>query len=248
MGELLVWREATIARIVPLSPRVRGVFLRLPLAGQRAGQHLEVRLTAPDGYSAQRDYSIASAPGADLVELAIERLPEGEVSAWFHEVAEVGDVLEVRGPIGGHFVWSPPGEDGDGGPLLLVGGGSGVAPLMAMARQRAAVAPSLPTLLVVSARTWADLLWAGELEGIAAADPAFAFRAAVTREPARRPQDVSGRLDAAAWTAILADWGARPAHVFVCGSNAFVEAAATRLLAAGVPAAAIRTERFGGAA
>ncbi len=126
------WQQAVIERIVAQTPRVVSVFLRTTIGRYEAGQHVDVRLSAPDGYQAQRSYSIASAPGAPSVELAIERLEEGEVSPYFHEIAQPGDAFEIRGPIGGHFVWRAE----DGGPVLLVGGGSGVVPLMAMARHR----------------------------------------------------------------------------------------------------------------
>jgi ferredoxin-NADP reductase len=113
------WQQAVIERVLPQTERVRSYFLRAALPRHVAGQHVDIRLTAPDGYQAERSYSIASAPGSDTVELAIERLDDGEVSPYFHEVARAGDVIEIRGPIGGHFVW----RGGDGGPLLLVGGG-----------------------------------------------------------------------------------------------------------------------------
>ena len=144
----LRWQQAAIERIVRQTPRVVSVFLRTALGPHAAGQHVDIRLTAPDGYEAQRSYSIASAPGAPEIELAIERLEEGEVSPYFHEIARPGDTFEVRGPIGGHFVWRAQ----DGGPLLLIGGGSGVVPLMAIARHRANTAPSTQTLLAYSAR------------------------------------------------------------------------------------------------
>jgi len=154
------WQQAAIERIVVQTPRVKSFFLRTPIERHVAGQHLDVRLTAEDGYHAQRAYSIASAPG-DAIELAIEELAEGEVSPYFHEVAQPGDTFEVRGPLGGHFVWNA----SDGGPVLLVGGGSGVAPLMAMARERNRAAPRVPMLLVYSSRTWEDVIFRDELVG-----------------------------------------------------------------------------------
>ena len=129
------WRNAKIERISQLTPRIKSFFLYVSaLASRRAGQHISVRLTAPDGYVAQRSYSIASAPRADTVEIIIEKLEDGEVSPFFHDIAEVGESIEVRGPLGGHFVWGP----ADGGPLLLIAGGAGIAPLMAMVRAWAA--------------------------------------------------------------------------------------------------------------
>src|SRR6478752_1311587 len=142
----LRWQEAKIAAIMPDTPRVKS-FLLAPSAPFpfRAGQHVDVRLTAPDGYQAQRSYSIASAPGANgTIELAVERLDDGEVSPFFHEVAMAGDEIELRGPIGGHFVWTAE----QGGPVLLIGGGSGVVPLMSMIRHRHLTASPAPMLLL----------------------------------------------------------------------------------------------------
>jgi ferredoxin-NADP reductase len=144
------WQQAIIERIEPQTPRVISVFLRSGLQSQAAGQHVDVRLTAPDGYQAERSYSIASAPAIGGIELAIERLEDGEVSLFFHEVARPGDAIEIRGPIGGHFVWRAQ----DGGPILLIAGGSGVVPLMAMVREWSVTQSKTPVLLVYSARTW----------------------------------------------------------------------------------------------
>lgn len=237
------WLEATIERIERRTPRIVSLFFRAPIGPHVAGQHVDVRLTAPDGYQAQRSYSIASAPGSDLLELAIERLDDGEVSPYFHDVASVGDTIALRGPLGGHFVW----RAGDGGPLLLIGGGSGVVPLMAMARDRAAAAPETPALLVASGRTWDELLFRDELIAAAGREPSLAVFRTTTREPPRRPDDFGRRLDAALLAEMLARWGLTPRHVFVCGSNAFVEAVTGGLIAAGLPTSIIRTERYGGA-
>nr|WP_315230422.1 FAD-binding oxidoreductase [uncultured Albidiferax sp.] len=256
------WRIAKIERIAQLTPRIKSFFVGVPalasqLASHRAGQHVDVRLTAPDGYAAQRSYSIASAPGADAIELIIEKLNDGEVSPYFHDVAEVGDSIEVRGPLGGHFVW----QLADGGPLLLIGGGSGIAPLMAMVRAWAAKptagAPTddmthppevaMPALLICSARTAADLPFRDELLLLEAARPDFTFIAVTTREPPPRSTDLGRRLDAAAVANVLARWGHMPSHAFVCGANQFVEAVANGMVDAGVPANRIKTERYGGA-
>lgn len=236
------WQTATIAEISHPTPRIARVLLEVPLHTHVAGQHLDVRLTADDGYEAQRSYSICSAPGAPLVELAVERLDDGEVSPYFHEVAQVGDSVEVRGPIGGHFVWRAQ----DGGPLLLLAGGSGIAPLIAMARERALRAPDMPALLLYSARTWEDMVYREELIDIESRQPAFRFVAIATRTKPVRAGDYGHRLDGPMLTAILAAWPHAPARVYACGSNSFVEAAANLLLAAGVPAGRIRTERYGG--
>jgi ferredoxin-NADP reductase len=236
------WTDARITRIERRTARLSSVFLEAALAQHVAGQHVDVRLTAPDGYQAQRSYSIASAPGARDLELAIERLDDGEVSPYFHEVAQPGDTIEVRGPFGGHFIWRPE----DGGPVLLVAGGSGIAPLMAIARAWSIAAAATPLLLFYSARTWDDLVYRDELLAMAARTAAFAFVAATTRGPRQRAQDFDRRLDRPMLLEILGRWDAAPAHVYVCGSNAFVGTAADHLVGAGVPARIIRTERYGG--
>ena len=238
------WQPALIERVEPRTRRVTSIFLRTALARHEAGQHIDVRLTAPDGYAAQRSYSIASAPGTELIELAIEALDQGEVSPYFHDIARAGDSIEVRGPIGGHFVWRVE----DGGPLLLFGGGSGIVPLIAMVRQRAAVAPDTATLLVYSARTWDDLIFRDELLAGAARDPLFTFIVATTRGPRHRPGDGDRRLDAAALQALLTRWTLTPRHVYVCGSNAFAEAVTSALVQNGLAVNRIRVERYGGSA
>jgi len=236
------WQEALIARIEPATPRIASVFLKADIARHIAGQHIDVRLTAPDGYEAQRAYSIASAPGEALTELIIEKLDDGEVSPYFHEVARAGDTIELRGPLGGHFIWRPE----DGGPLLLLAGGSGIAPLMAMVRDWARGAVATPLLLVYSARTWEELAFRDELLQLAAARADFRFVAATTRGPSQRASDIERRIDAAALRLLLSQWNA-PRHVFVCGSNRFVEGVTIGLPDASLPASIIRTERYGGA-
>ena len=238
------WQEATIERVAAQTPRVVSVFLSSPLPVHEAGQHVDVRLTAPDGYQAQRSYSIASAPRRLPLELVIERLDDGEVSPYFHDVARAGDTFEVRGPIGGHFVWRAE----DGGPLLLVGGGSGVVPLMAIARHRAAVAPSTEALLVYSARTWDELIFRDELFERKARDANLQFAATTTREARRDGVDYDRRLDRSLLEEILGRWQRAPRHAYVCGSNAFVEAVTSALVAEGVPPRIIRAERYGGTA
>ena len=233
-----VWREAVIAAIEPVTPRVKRFRLAVDFAEHvRPGQHVDVRLTAEDGYQAQRSYSIASAPDASgTIELMIEGLPDGEVSGFFMEVAQVGDAIELRGPIGGAFVWTPE----DGGPLLLVGGGSGVVPLLAMLRHRARAAPEVPCRLIYSTRSRAEAIARAELEARAREEPGFGLHLLTTREGAAQ------RIDGAVVAEAIAVLGAMPALSFVCGSNPFVGAASALLVAAGRPAATIRTERFGG--
>lgn len=236
------WREGVIERIDRPTPRVVSVILQAPIAPHMAGQHVDVRLTAPDGYRAQRSYSICSAPGSETIELAIERLDDGEVSPFFHEVAAPGDAIELRGPIGGHFVW----RKDDGGPILLLAGGSGVAPLMAMVRHRAAVAPEIPALLIYSTRTWEEVIFREELLRAEAAQPQLSLTIATTRGMPRRAKDIGRRLDRASLREILATWSPMPHHVYVCGSNAFVEATTGALIDEAIPSERIRTERYGG--
>ncbi|WP_020187543.1 FAD-binding oxidoreductase [Methylopila sp. 73B] len=238
------WRSAVIVEAAPLTPRVKRIVLGLdPPLRFRAGQHVDLRLTAPDGYQARRSYSIASAPETpDRLELAIEKLDDGEVSPFFHEVAEVGDAIDLRGPIGGHFVWSVE----DGGPLLLLGAGSGVAPLMSMVRHRAARDDRTPTALLLGARTAADAPYREELLALAAADPSLGILFLLSREAAHGPFDRAGRVGAASVRAATAGWAGPARHVFVCGSNAFVNAAAEATLSGGASSASIRTERYGG--
>ncbi len=233
----LTWQEARIIAAAPETPRVRRLTLAVGWSTPfRAGQHVDVRLTAPDGYQAQRSYSIASSPTRpEAIDLLIERLDDGEVSGFFADVAEPGDAIELRGPIGGAFVWDP----GMGGPLLLVGGGSGVVPLLAMLRHRAQAAPGVPALLLASARTRAEVIAREELLRRDAEEPDFRLRLVLTREPGGR------RIDADIIAEALAALGP-PAHTFVCGGNPFVSTAADLLVEAGVPARTIRTERFGG--
>jgi ferredoxin-NADP reductase len=238
------WQEAVIERIEPQTARVKSFFLRRQSwRSFRAGQHLDVRLTAPDGYQAQRSYSVASAPGLEgLYELIVERLEDGEVSPFFHDVAEVGDAVEIRGPFGGHFVWGPE----DGGPLLLVGGGSGVAPLMSILRHRAAVGGDARAVLLHAARTWDDVIYREELIARDAAEAEFTLLLSLSRDTARRPQDFGRRIDAPLLEVTLARLGAAPRLTFVCGSNPFVEAVTGHLLDLGLSPQTIRTERFGG--
>jgi ferredoxin-NADP reductase len=239
------WQAAEIVAIEAATPRLKLLRLRpdrwMPFV---AGQHLDVRLTAPDGYWAERSYSVSSAPETvDSYELAVELMPEGEVSPYFHEVAAVGDVIEIRGPFGGHFAWAA----SDGGPLLLVGGGSGVAPLMSILRHRAAAAPAVAATLVCAARTWDDLGFRDELVARDRDEPALEVVFALSRDVPRRPSDLGHRLDRAAIARVLAGLPAAPRTTFICGNNGFVEAVATSAVDLGLPAAAIRTERFGGA-
>lgn len=208
--------------------------------GHDAGQHVDVRLTAPDGYSTQRSYSIASAVDGDLVELTIEKLPDGEVSPYLSNVLSIGDPIEIRGPIGGWFVWEPSVES----PVLLVGGGSGVVPLMSMVRTRARAGSRVPFRLLYSVRDPDAVLYGVELAALEHDDPLLQVRYVFTRVAPAGSARPAGRIDAA----FLAEFGVAAAltpAVFVCGSSSFVEAVANLLVAAGHDAGRVKTERFG---
>lgn len=239
----LIWQTARITRIVPRTERIKSFFLALPQPfTHRAGQHVDLRLTAPDGYQAIRSYSIASAPDhTGEIELAIERLEDGEVSPFFHDVAEVGDEIQIRGPLGGHFVWTA----ADGGPLLLIGSGSGLVPLMAMVRYRQQVASTAPTVLLLSARTWDDVLYRDELLALDRLDNGFRLVLILTRDLARRPSDYSRRIDATLVAEVLDRLPCSPKHVFICGSNPFVNSASEAAMSTGLSASMIKTERYG---
>lgn len=239
----MAWTDARIERMERRTPGIVSVWLRTTLATHRAGQHLDVRLTAEDGYEARRSYSIASAPGGPI-ELLVARLDDGEVSSWFHDAAQPGDSIEIQGPLGGHFVWTPE----DRGPVLWIAGGSGIAPLAAMARQRAIAAPDTPALLLHAARSWDDLALRDEMAALAQRDAAFHFVAATSREAARRLGDFARRVDRPMLAELLARWRHDPQRVYVCGSTPFVETTADAALKLGIPAARIRTERYGNAA
>jgi len=230
----LTWLVTKVTGGVEETSRVRTLLLEANgWQGHRAGQHLDVRLTAPDGYQAERSYSIASAPG-DPLAITVERLEDGEVSPYLVDVAREGDEFEVRGPIGGYFVW----ED-DGHPVLLVGGWSGVVPLMSMIRSSAG---STPMRLLYSSRTLEDVIYRQELDS-RAGDKLEVFQT-LTREQPPGWTGYTRRIDAdmlreVAWPA------ADTPHVFVCGSTRFVDAAADGLVALGYDPLSIRTERFG---
>ncbi len=207
--------------------------------GHVAGQHVDVRLTAEDGYQAERSYSIASAPEDEHLSLTVERIDDGEVSPYLVDELRTGDSFELRGPIGGPFTWRVE----DGGPLLLVGGGSGVVPLMAMLRHHRARGSRIELAMLVSARSWLDVLYRDELAGAGGHD-GVSVSFTLTRE---RPAGWSGferRIDAEMLEAVGPSPQAHPA-VFVCGPTPFVESAADLLVSLGHPAGAIRTERFG---
>ena len=208
--------------------------------GYRAGQHVDVRLTAPDGYRAQRSYSVASALEDGRLALTVDRLDDGEVSPYLTDELVAGDKLELRGPVGGWFVW----EAKDGGPLLLVGGGSGVVPLMAMIRHRAAVGSEVPARLVYSSRSYEEVIYREELEALAAGDDGLEVIHTLTRS---RPEGWEGygrRIDAEMLEEVAWPPEENPL-AFVCGPTPLVEEAAGALVGLGHEPARVKTERFG---
>ena len=223
------WQIGTVASIKQETLRVKSFRLQLPIwIPHLPGQHYDVRLTAPDGYRAQRSYSIASSPlDEGEIELTIDRLEDGEVSPYFHDVLVEGDQVEVRGPFASYFVWR-----GDQ-PVLLVGGGSGVVPLMAILRHRRLTMPDLPMRLVYSVRNADDVIYADELGD----DALITY----TREPPERWSGHRGRID----PELIAEAGIDGGLAFICGSNGFVESVSRLLLEAGYEPSQIRTERFG---
>ncbi|HYK94834.1 MAG TPA: ferredoxin reductase [Candidatus Dormibacteraeota bacterium] len=238
----LEWQLATVTAVRDETPSVRSFTLGLPdWAGHRPGQHVDLRLTAADGYSVERSYSIASEPErAGEVDITVERIPGGEVSPFLHEVVVPGDRLEVRGPIGGYFVW----EAAFGGPLLLVAGGSGVVPLMAMARHRARAGSHVPARLLVSSRGPDEIIYRAELDGLAAAGDGFAVAHTLTRQ---QPPDWTGyarRIDEQMLAEVVEPLGAAT-RAYACGPTALVETVANGLVRLGLPPDRIRTERFG---
>ncbi|OYP19479.1 oxidoreductase [Streptomyces sp. FBKL.4005] len=226
-----VWQTATLTEIRRETPRAATFRLAVPgWAGHLPGQHLMLRLTAPDGYVAQRHYSIASAPDdSGHIELTLDQVPDGEVSGWFHTVARPGDTVEVRGPLSGFFAW--PGDR----PALLLGAGSGVVPLMSMVRHHRARGLTVPLRMLVSARSPEELIYAAELG--AETTPVFTRSAP--------PGVAVGRMTAAHVAPILAEQPATGWEAYVCGSNGFAEHASRLLVAAGQPVERIRIERFG---
>jgi ferredoxin-NADP reductase len=236
----IVWRTATVREVVEETAHAKTLVLDVPdWPGHVAGQHVDVRLTAEDGYQAQRSYSIASAPEDVLLALTIERIDDGEVSPYLTDELRAGDDLEIRGPVGGHFTWSAD----QGGPLLLVAGGSGLVPLMAMLRHHDARRSDVDARLLLSARAWDDVLYRDELER-RGEQGAVAVRVTLTRSRPTGWTGFDGRVDAAMLEAVGPGAAAEP-RVFVCGSTAFVERVADLLVELGHRPAAIRAERFG---
>lgn len=237
------WKTGKVAEATSFSPTARSLVIDVPgWEGNLAGQHVDVRLTAADGYTAVRSYSIASSGSAQRIELAIDELPDGEVSPYLVETIQVGDELEFRGPLGRWFVWQ---HDVDKQrPVQLIGGGSGVVPLMAMVRAHAASGSTAKFRMLYSVRTPADVYFAAELATLA--DEHFELTFVYTREaPADWPTP-PGRVTKAVLEQHVQPLADAPL-TFICGPTGFVEAVANSLVELGYPAADIKTERFGGA-
>jgi ferredoxin-NADP reductase len=237
----LTWEVASVIDLVDETPRVRSLVLDVPdWPGHLPGQHLDVRLTAEDGYQTERSYSIATPADGRRVTISVERIDDGEVSPYLADELRIGDKLELRGPIGGYFVWTP----NDEGPLLLVGGGSGIVPLMAMLRARVASASEVPVRLLVSARSIDEIIYRAELESIASANSGVEISWTLTQAQPSGWTGYGRRVDRAMLAEIAwpADQGPRS---FACGPTGFVETVASGLVALGHKPGNIRTERFG---
>jgi ferredoxin-NADP reductase len=229
-----------VIELIEETPRCKSIVLELPAwAGHRAGQHVDVRLTAPDGYQAQRSYSIASGPSDRELVLTVERLDDGEVSPYLADELRPGDELELRGPIGGYFVW----EESLGGPLVLVAGGSGIVPFRSMLRHRAAAGSTVAVRLLYSSRALSEVIYRSELQRLAA-DDGLDLRLTLTREWPEGWEGLRGRIDRALLAQIAWPPDERPL-VYVCGPSGFVETAAAGLVESGHEPSRIRTERFG---
>jgi ferredoxin-NADP reductase len=235
----LNWQLADVLDVTPETARVKTLALDVPAwTGHRAGQHVDVRLTAEDGYQAERSYSIASAPNGTHLELTVECLDDGEVSPYLTDELHSGDQLELRGPVGGYFVWEP----STGGPVLLVGGGSGVVPLMAMIRERAAARSDVDMRLLLSSRCWEEIIYRDELERLAGHGLAVVHT--LTRSQPDGWTGYARRVDAEMLAEVGPAADDRP-HVYVCGPTPFVEAVANALVGLGHEPREIKTERFG---
>ena len=236
----LTWQLGRVVDVVTETPRVKSLTLDVPAwGGHRAGQHVDLRLTAEDGYQTVRSYSIASPPEVQAVVVTVERLDDGEVSPYLVDEVRIDDRIEVRGPIGGYFVW----EISQGGPLFLVAGGSGIVPLMAMIRHRQAGGSDVPMTLLYSTRSPEDGIYRAELEGLAASGGIRLVRT-YTREQPPGWTGYSRRID----TSLLGDVSPGPDDrplIYICGPTALVEGAASGMVALGHDPARIRTERFG---
>jgi ferredoxin-NADP reductase len=239
---LIEWQICTVVKVKVETERVKTFTLAVPhWTPHRAGQHYDVRLTAPDGYQAERSYSIASGPEqAGQIELTVERLDEGEISTYMHDVLIPGDQLELRGPIGGYFVW----DVSMGGPLLLVAGGSGIVPLMAMLRHRSAAGSHVPARLLYSSRSYADIIYRQELESLSQAGTRLEVFHTITRKQPPGWHGYTRRIDMDMLAEVARPFG-KQLKAYICGPTAMVEDVANGLVALGIPPGQVRTERFG---
>jgi ferredoxin-NADP reductase len=236
----LEWRVVTVRRTVPENATAKTIEFDVPgWPGHVAGQHVDVRLTAEDGYQAERSYSIASAPEDSGLALTVERIDDGEVSPYLTDELQPGDQIELRGPVGGHFTWSVH----DGGPLMLIAGGSGLVPLMAMLRHRAAQSSDVSATALISSRTIEDALYGDELSELAAGD-GLAVHRTLTRSAPPGWDGFTRRIDREMLAEISPSASLSP-RVYICGPTAFVERAADLLIGLGYEPGSIRAERFG---
>jgi ferredoxin-NADP reductase len=242
MANSIAWQIATVTTIREETPTVRSFTLALAeWQAHRPGQHVDVRLTAADGYSVERSYSIASEPErAGEIDITVERIPDGEVSPFLHDVVVPGDRIEIRGPIGGYFVW----DATLGGPLFLVAGGSGVVPLMSMLRHRARAGSRIPTRLLFSSRHLEEIIYRDELERLVAAGDGLEVVHTLTRSVPTGWTGYARRIDDRMLADVLVPLGIG-ARVYLCGPTALVETGANALVRLGLPPDRIRTERFG---
>ena len=242
MRPTLNWQIASITNIKPETTKVKSFTLTLPQwMRHRAGQHYDIRLTAEDGYQTQRSYSIASEPEREgLVDITVERINDGEVSTYLHDVLIKGDLIEARGPIGGYFVWEATMTD----PLLLIAGGSGVVPLMSMLRHRAAAGGKNPASLLYSSRNFEDVIYYDELEKLSAANNGTQVFHTLTRSQPAGWKGYTRRIDEEMLKEVTKPLG-KSVQVFICGPTLLVESAANALVKIGVNTDHIRTERFG---
>jgi ferredoxin-NADP reductase len=235
----LSWQLADVVEIVPETARVKTIVLDVPeWRDHRPGQHVDLRLTAEDGYSARRSYSIASAPAGSRIELTVERLDDGEVSPYLTDELRPADKVELRGPIGGYFVWEPL----FGGPLLLVGGGSGIVPLMAMVRARTHAGSGVEATLLFSSRSWDDVIYREELERLDGSGLRVVHT--LTRSQPAGWTGYARRVDSSMLSEVGPGPDGRPL-VYVCGPTPFAETVAEALVRLGHETRAIKTERFG---
>ncbi len=245
MAQQLKWQLGTVVEIRQETPKAKSLILDVPdWTTHLAGQHVDVRLTAEDGYQAQRSYSIASPPEDEYLMLTVECIEDGEVSPYLTDELRVGDRIELRGPIGGYFVWNARDRKNEGSPLFLVAGGSGIVPLMAMIRHRANSQNTVPTKLLYSSRSYDDVIYREELDRISANDSSLVVIHTLTRRQPQNWMSYERRID----RAMLAETAWQPEEkpiAFSCGPTALVETVANHLLELGYKPECVKTERFG---